>query len=144
MENKSSIAVSDGRSGEMKVHFYLFRPMVEDRNVKESRETIRQEFFLNNMSVLFSLNGQVHGDYTSEFIIRSLKYPLFKDYLLIHGDCTNLNYDVRNELFMASRDRIKGGEESRQIREKLAESLRKSVLDEWYKKRKDSISVTTS
>lgn len=144
VENKSSIAVSDGRSGEMKVHFYLFKPMVEDRNVKESRATIRQEFFLNNMSVLFSLNGQVHGDYTSEFITRSLKYPLFKDYLLIHVDCTNLNYDVRNELFMASRDRIKGGEESRQIREKLAESLRKSVLDEWYKKRKDSISVTTT
>ena len=95
------------------------------------------------MSVLFSPNGQVHGDYTSEFITRSLKYPLFKDYLLIHVDCTNLNYDVRNELFMASRDRIKGGEESRRIREKLAESLRKSVLDEWYKKRKDSISVTT-
>ncbi|MBX3290411.1 MAG: hypothetical protein KF855_13820 [Acidobacteria bacterium] len=143
IENKSSISVSDGHSGEMKVHFYLFKPIVEGKSVKDSRSTIRQEFFLNNMSVLFSLNGQVHGDYTSEFITRSLKYPLFKDYLLIHVDCTNLNYDVRNELFMASRDRIKGGEESRRIREKLAESLRKSVLDEWYKKRKDSISVTT-
>lgn len=144
VESKSSISVSDGHSGEMKVHFYLFKPIVEDKAVKDSRTTIRQEFFLNNMSVLFSLNGQVHGDYTSEFITRSLKYPLFKDYLLIHVDCTNLNYDVRNELFMASRDRIKGGEESRRIREKLADSLRKSVLDEWYKKRKESISVTTS
>lgn len=143
VEDKSSISVSDGNSGEMKVNFYLFKPIVEGKSVKDSRSTIRQEFFLNNMSVLFSLNGQVHGDYTSEFITRSLKYPLFKDYLLILVDCTNLNYDVRNELFMASRDRIKGGEESRRIREKLTESLRKSVLDEWYKRRKDSISVAT-
>lgn len=144
IDDKSSITVSDGRSGEMKVNFYLFKPIVENRTVKESRATIRQEFFLNNMSVLFSLNGQVHGHYTSEFITRSLKYPLFKEYLLIHVDCTNLNYDIRNELFMASRDRIKGGEESYQIREKLADALRKSILDEWYKKRKDSISVSTS
>lgn len=143
IDDKSSITVSDGRSGEMKVNFYLFKPIVENRTVKESRATIRQEFFLNNMSVLFSLNGQVHGHYTSEFITRSLKYPLFKEYLMIHVDCTNLNYDIRNELFMASRDRIKGGEESYQIREKLAEALRKSILDEWYKKRKDSISVST-
>ncbi|MFN0141483.1 MAG: hypothetical protein ACKVQW_15520 [Pyrinomonadaceae bacterium] len=143
IDDKSSITISDGRSGEMKVNFYLFKPIVENRTVKESRATIRQEFFLNNMSVLFSLNGQVHGHYTSEFITRSLKYPLFKEYLLIHVDCTNLNYDIRNELFMASRDRIKGGEESYQIREKLAEALRKSILDEWYKNRKDSISVST-
>jgi hypothetical protein len=48
------------------------------------------------MSVAFSLNGQVHGYYTSEFKTRALKWKLFKDYLLIHVDCTNLNLHLRN------------------------------------------------
>ena len=37
------------------------RNKVEGKSVKESRETIEREFFKNNMSVLFSVNGQVHG-----------------------------------------------------------------------------------
>lgn len=46
------------------------------------------------MSVMFSINGQVHGYYTSEFITRTLKFNLLKDYLLIHVDCTNMDPDL--------------------------------------------------
>ena len=55
---------------------------MKKRSVKEFKETIQNEFCKNNMSVAFSLNGQVHGFYTSEFITRALKYKLLKDYLL--------------------------------------------------------------
>lgn len=144
IETSLSLDFTDKEFGELYVTCYLFKPLVEEKTVTESRRTIQDEFFKNNMAVLFSLNGQVHGHYTSEFITRSLKYPLFKDYLLIHVDCTKLEYDFRNELFMASRDRIKGGEESRQLREKLATYLKKSRLDELYKNRKDAISVGTN
>ena len=68
------------------------------------------------MAVLFSLNGQVHGHYTSEFITRSLGMNLLKHHLLIHVDCTHMNYDFRKEMFMASRDRLKKGEETQQLR----------------------------
>ena len=78
------------------------------------------------MSVLFSLNGQVHGHYTSEFITRSLKFSLLKNYLLIHVDCSSLELDFRNELFMASRDRLKNGDES----DVLRKNLRVSCLGE--------------
>src|SRR3546814_20159275 len=71
---------------------------------------LQREYFKNNMTVLFSLNGQVHGSYTSEFVSRALKMPLLKDYLLIHVDCSNLHIAVRNGTFMASRDRLKAGE----------------------------------
>lgn len=114
---------------------------VEGKTVKESRETIEREFFKNNMSVLFSVNGQVHGHYTSEFITRSLKMPLLKSYLLIHVDCTHMRMTFRNELFMASRDRLKGADETRMLRELLTELLAKSKLQEIYKQRKDSISL---
>ena len=129
--------------GKMKVTCYVFRTKIEDRSVKETKETIQREFFKNRMSVLFSVNGQVHGHYTSEFITRSLKLNLLKEHLLIHVDCTNMKPNFRKELFMASRDRLKSGEETRALRRFLAEKLgtRGGRLWEIQKRRKDSIAV---
>ena len=133
----------DASFGKMKVTCYVFKTKIDDRSVKETKETIRSEFFKNNMSVLFSVNGQAHGHYTSEFITRSLKLNLLKEHLLIHVDCTNMNYSFRKELFMASRDRLKDGEETRYLRQFLAEKLgdKNGRLAEIQKRRKESIAV---
>ncbi len=141
IEDFFSEAYEDQKIGKMKVTCYVFKPKMEGKTIKESRESIRREFFKNDMSVLFSVNGQVHAHYTSEFITRSLKFPLLKNHLLIHVDCTNMDLNFRNELFMASRDRLKGGDESRYLRGKLADSLRKGKLKEINKHRKEAITV---
>lgn len=125
--------------GKMKVSCYAFRAKQADKSVKDTKDDIKKRYFKNNMSVMFSMNGQVHGHLTSEFITRTLKFNLLKDYLLIHVDCTDMNYNFRKELFMASRDRLKQGEESNALREYLGKKLRKSQLDEINKRRKDSI-----
>ena len=130
--------------GTFKVTCYIFRTRVEGRSAQETRDTIRREFFKNNMSVLFSVNGQVHGHYTSEFITRTLKLPLLKSHLLIHVDCTAMNTEFRRELFMASRDRLKDGKESRKLRIALGELLSKGRLQEIHKKRKASITVEST
>jgi len=130
--------------GKIRATVTVFKVKNEEKTVKEFKETIQNEFFKNNMSVAFSLNGQVHGFYTSEFITRALKYKLLKDYLLIHVDCTNMTLHYRNNLFMASRDRLKNGKESEVIRSLLADYLRKSELNDIYKQRKDSFSADTS
>lgn len=127
--------------GRMKVTCYIFRSKVDGRSVKETKNTIQREFFKNNMAVLFSMNGQVHGHYTSEFISRSLKMPLLKNHLLIHLDCTPMKYAFRKELFMASRDRVKDSTETRRLRTCLSDLLQKSRLRDIYKSRKDSISL---
>jgi hypothetical protein len=129
--------------GEANVTCYVFKSRINGKSVKETRETIQREFFKNNMAVLFSVNGQVHGHYTSEFITRSLKLNLLKSHLLIHVDCTEMDYNFRKELFMASRDRLKGGEESTNLRHFLARKLgsKKSRLSEIEKRRKASLSV---
>ncbi len=143
VEESFSEEFDDALFGKMKVTCYVFRTKIDDRSVKETKETIRREFFKNNMSVLFSVNGQVHGHYTSEFITRSLKLNLLKEHLLIHVDCTDMNYDFRKELFMASRDRLKSGEETRILRKFLAGKLgaKDGRLTEIQKRRKDSIAV---
>ncbi|MDZ7740456.1 MAG: hypothetical protein U5Q03_01520 [Bacteroidota bacterium] len=132
--------------GAAKVTSYIFKNKIDGKSVKETKETIQREFFKNNMSVIFSLNGQVHGHYTSEFITRSLKMNLLKDHLIIHVDCTKMTYEFRKELFMASRDRLKDGEETRELRQYLAKKLgaKNGRLDEIVKRRKDSISVESS
>ena len=143
VEESFSEEFDDALFGKMKVTCYVFRTKIDDKSVKETKTTIRQEFFKNNMSVLFSVNGQTHGHYTSEFITRSLKLNLLKEHLLIHVDCTNMEYDFRKELFMASRDRLKDGEETRALRKFLAEKLgaKDGRLWEIQKRRKDSIAV---
>ena len=54
-----------------------------------------------------------------------------------------MNYDFRKELFMASRDRLKDGEETRALRKFLADKLgaKDGQLWEIQKRRKDSIAV---
>lgn len=132
---------TDELFGEMKVTCYVFKAKVGDNDVKKTKENIRRFFFKNNMSVMFSINGQAHGHYTSEFITRTLKFNLLKDYLLIHVDCTKMKYEFRKELFMASRDRLRQGDESNELREYLGRKLRKSQLEEINKRRKDSIGL---
>ncbi len=125
--------------GKAKVTCYVFRNKVNGRSARETRDTISREFFKNNMAILFSLNGQVHGHYTSEFISRALKMPLLKNHLLVHVDCTRMHYLFRKELFMASRDRLKGSDETSKLRKSLAETLVKGKLKEIHKDRKNSI-----
>jgi hypothetical protein len=132
---------TDALFGEMKMTCYIFKAKVEKYNVKDTKTNIRRNFFKNNMSVMFSINGQAHGHYTSEFITRTLKFNLLKDYVLIHIDCTKMKYEFRKELFMASRDRLRQGDESNELREYLGRKLRKSQLEEINKRRKDSIGL---
>lgn len=131
----------DSDIGSLKITVYLFNPRIDGKSAKETKEAIRREFFKNDMSVMFSLNGQVHGCFTSEFVTRSLKYNFLKDYLLIHVDCTNLKNDFRTELFMGSRDRLKNGEECTHLRKLITEILVKGRLKDIYKEWKDSITT---
>ncbi len=133
--------INDAEIGALKVTSYVFNARADGRSSKDTRNTIQREFFKNNMSVVFSMNGQVHGHLTSEFITRSLKFPLLKDHLLIHIDCTGIRTTVRNELFMASRDRLKGGEESRELRRRLATLLTSGRLKEINASRKASLNI---
>ena len=125
--------------GGFKITCYVFKFKADDKGSKETKETIRREFFKNNMSVLFSMDGQVHGHYTNEFISRSLRFNLLKEYLLIHVDCSKLEPEFRDELFMASRDRMKDGEESSELRKKVADILKRSQLKEIYNEFKSKV-----
>jgi hypothetical protein len=127
--------------GTIKATCYVFKAKVDGKSVKETRDAIDKEFFPDGMCVLFSLNGQVHGHLGTQFISQTLKMPLLKNHLLIQVDCTGLDYDFRSELFMASRDRLKSGDKTSELRQRLKELLIKGRLTDIYKQRKNAISV---
>lgn len=127
--------------GTIKATCYVFKAKVDGKSVKETRDAIDKEFFPDGMCVLFSLNGQVHGHLGTQFISTTLKMPLLKNHLLVHVDCTGMDYDFRSELFMASRDRLKSGEKTAELRGMLKDLLLKGRLTEIYKQRKNAISV---
>jgi len=139
IEDWFSEEYSDALFGKMKVTCYVFRAKHGSKSVKDTKDDVKRRFFKNNMSVLFSMNGQVHGHYTSEFITRGLKFSLLKDYLLIDVDCTSMKYEFRKELFMASRDRLRDGDEAKELREFLRKRLSKSKLNDIHKHRKEAI-----
>lgn len=141
VETHFSEQYEDQLFGKAKITCYVFKPKLEGRDVKKSKEIIRDRFFRNNMAVMFSVNGQVQGSYTSEFITRTLKFNLLKDYLLIHIDCTEMKADFREELFMSDRERLKHGDEANLLRDYLGKKLRKSQLEDINKKRKETIGL---
>lgn len=141
VETKFSLVSSTPEFGNLAITVYVFKPRSRGQGVKETKQYIQREYFKNDMTVLFSLNGQVHGSYTSEFVSRALKMPLLKDYLLVHVDCSNLRLGVRNELFMASRDRLKSGDQADVIRKHLRDVLLASELKEIAKRRKSSLNM---
>jgi hypothetical protein len=141
VETKFSEVSRTSTLGDLGVTVYVFKARSRGQGVKETKQYIQREYFKNNMTVLFSLNGQVHGSYSSEFVTRALKMPLLKDYLLIHVDCSNLNLEVRNELFMASRDRLKASDKADAIRKHLRDMLLASELKEISRRRKSSLGV---
>jgi len=48
-------------------------------------------------------------------------------YILMNIDCTNISPDIRNELFMASRDRMRENTTSRKLIDEIAKELHDNV-----------------
>jgi hypothetical protein len=74
--------------------------------------------------VFFTMNGQVHGELPADFITRSLKFDYLKDHLLVSIDCTAMDDAVREDFFLASRDRIRKNETYDLLLEKLRDALK--------------------
>jgi hypothetical protein len=70
------------------------------------------------------VNGQVHGGLPSDFVARHLKFDYLKDHLLVSIDCTGMEPTVREDFFMASRDRVRKNEAYDEVVEHLKDALR--------------------
>jgi len=74
--------------------------------------------------VFFTMNGQVHGQLPADFVSRTLKYDYLKDHLLVSVDCTAMDSMVREDFFLASRDRVRRNNVYEEIVDHLKDALR--------------------
>jgi hypothetical protein len=74
--------------------------------------------------VVFTVNGQVHGQLPSDFVSRKLEFEYLAPYLLVSVDCTNMRTRVREDFFPAARDRIRRNEAYDSIVARLTTDLK--------------------
>ena len=105
----SSSFVVDGQR--INCSIYLFKKDTEDK-YRGKRE-----------GVLFTLNGQTQGVLPDSFFNRvNLSY--IQKSILVLVDCTEIDSDHQEELFMTSRDRMRSGDFYKQIEHRIEQELR--------------------
>jgi len=75
--------------------------------------------------VFFTLNGQVHGSLPRDFVSREVKFDYLAPHILVSVDCTGMDNRVREDFFMASRDRLRRNE----AYDAMSETLRTLLAD---------------
>lgn len=74
--------------------------------------------------VVFTVNGQMHGAFTIDFFRRkSVRMGYLADSLLVVADCTAIDGQMREDLFMNSRDRLRDRSLARQLEAALENFL---------------------
>jgi hypothetical protein len=88
-------------------------------------------------AIVYTINGQSHGALPNDFFRRtSVGLPWIQKQLLINIDCSRLDQQLINRMFMTSRDRQRDVEEKELLESALAEFVRKHPgLREWNERR---------
>lgn len=87
-----------------------------------NRDTRNTEF-ISGQSVVYTLNGQTQGAERKSFISMDLGFRNLREFLLVWVDCSQIGTTARQELFMASRDRLKQGRFYTELRQSLIDLL---------------------
>jgi len=104
------------------------------------KQDVNQKEFINKKPVIFTINGQVHGDFSTSFISTELGFPLLKYSMLVHVDCTRIKTTFRKNLFKASRDRMNESSKTESLKQLIINNLRSNeTLKEIHQNRKNSI-----
>ena len=92
-----------------------------------SQQTERKRSFIGTgRNVIYTLNGQVHGNEGQPFITQELKYNFLKDSMLVVIDCSQIKTEFRQDLFMANRSNLRQNEKLEQLRIKVIGILREN------------------
>ena len=84
----------------------------------------QSEKYRKDEGIIFAINGQTHGHIPVSFFSRkSVGMAYLADSVLVTIDCANFTGRTREDLFMNSRDRLRGGDLKDQIEKKLEELL---------------------
>ncbi|HEX3900270.1 MAG TPA: hypothetical protein VHW74_13965 [Mycobacteriales bacterium] len=105
------IALDD--STQIKLRVYVFRD-----------KKIARQYRSRSSGVVFGINGQMHGSFSTDFFTRNkVNLSYLADSVLVYADCSQIDGQTREDLFMNSRDRLSVNALSRQLEAKLESFL---------------------
>lgn len=102
----------------------------------------RAATYRNDEGVVFTVNGQTHGNLPKRFFSRNdVGMNSLEDSILVIVDCSRIDGRTREDLFMNSRDRMEQGEFLRDIRTELALILKnnQSLRDLTERRRREDV-----
>jgi len=102
-----------------------------------------QRWISSREAIVYTINGQCHGSIPNDFFGRnSVNLHWIRRQLLVNVDCSRLDPQLINRLFMTSRDRTREVAEKKRLEDALAEFLRKHAgLREWNERRHQEITA---
>lgn len=127
--NRTRIAIDDRNKVEKIIQFNVPKnSSVGEVNIETIifDKSVDHGEFIKNKSIIFTLNGQVHGFEGQSFISQNLGFSLLKKHMLIHVDCSKIPTSIRQDLFMSNRTHLKQGPKTENLRDVIIDVLRKS------------------
>jgi len=106
------VRLEDGRGDNLEAGFPLSVPLRAAGMKMRARiyafKEDKANTYLKNEGVIFTINGQAHGNLPKSIFTRpkAVGLPRLKDSLLVIVDCSSLSVVQREDLFMSSRDRL--------------------------------------
>ncbi|SDK38027.1 hypothetical protein [Sediminibacillus albus] len=89
----------------------------------------KEEKYKKGEGIIFTVNGQTHGDIPKAFFTRkSVGMGALANSLLTIVDCTQLDGRSREDLFMNSRDRLREGELRKLIEDELSHLVKNHAM----------------
>ena len=122
--NRTRLALDSNENIEFQKTFQinLFNSNIPIQVYLFNRETKNTEFILGK-SVVYTLNGQTQGVEPKSFISQELGFRNLREFMLVCVDCSQIGTTARQELFMASRDRLKQGRFYTELRQNIIDLL---------------------
>lgn len=74
--------------------------------------------------IVFTINGQVHGELPADFVSRRLGYEYLKTTLLVSVDCSDMEARAREDFFPGARDRVRRNETYYEIEKAIRKDLK--------------------
>ena len=120
----------------LKINIFAFKYHTSDENKKNAKEK-----YAKNEGVVFTVNGQAHGFLSKSFFARkAVNMSYIKDSILIVIDCSDLTNEMRERLFMNSRDRLRKDDLQSEIERNLEKIVSSNPgLKELKAKRKSDV-----
>jgi len=114
---------------------------ISSQNLKASIYLFKRgksENYTKKEGIIFTINGQTHAYLSKQFFTRkSVGMSYLADSLLVIVDCTDLDLNSRENLFMNSRDRLRSGDLKASLEKNLEELIRNNPgLKEFREKRR--------